>query len=551
MVLADAFLEHRAELVPERLVLVLLAHVLAVGQRFEHGQHALGGALADRLHVAAFLQQLARDVQRQVGRVDDALDEAQVHRHQRLGVVHDEDALDVELHAAALVAVPHVQRRVRRDVEQLRVFAAAFHAVVRVGQRRVRIIGNLFVKIGVLGVGDLALGTRPQRGGLVDGLPLVERLVLGGLAVPLFLLHQDRKGDVVGILGDDGLELPRAQELVLAFAQVQDDVGAALGPGDLLHLEIAGAFRAPAHALLRRQAGAARLDGDAVGHDEARVEAHAELADQRGVLLLVAFQPRHELLRAALGDRAQVRHGLLRRQADAVVTDGERLLFRVEEDAQLEVGGVFQELRVVDGLEAQLVAGVRCVRDQFAQEDFLVRVQRVRDEVQDLLDLGLERESLLFHGMKPDLVWVEGGGRGGNGRYGAAPRPRAGLATETAYCRPTANCGPERGFSSADGATSVPMKTGQKPRRVDPPGGRRAADGHPSVERTCFRMHGAFAAGRAPFFMGARLARARPCPAANASGRFHGRVRGHAIRHVVRTTRRPFRRCRTTTGETP
>ena len=69
-------------------------------------------------------------------RVDHALDEAQVDRHQRLGVVHDEDALDVQLDAAALVAVPQVERRLRRDVEQLRVFAAALDAVVRVGERR-------------------------------------------------------------------------------------------------------------------------------------------------------------------------------------------------------------------------------------------------------------------------------------------------------------------------------------------------------------------------------------------------------------------------------
>ena len=34
--------------------------------------------------------------------------------------------LHVELDAAALLAVPQVERRVRRDVQQLRVFAAAF-----------------------------------------------------------------------------------------------------------------------------------------------------------------------------------------------------------------------------------------------------------------------------------------------------------------------------------------------------------------------------------------------------------------------------------------
>ena len=51
----------------------------------------------------------------------------------------------------------------------------------------------------------------------------------------------------------------------------------------------------------------------------------------------------------------------------------------------------FVQLGLVERLEAQLVAGVGGVRDHLAEEDLLVRVQRVGDEVQDLLDLGLER----------------------------------------------------------------------------------------------------------------------------------------------------------------
>ena len=52
---------------------------------------------------------------------------------------------------------------------------------------------------------------------------------------------------------------------------------------------------------------------------------------------------------------------------------------------------------MVQRLEAQLVAGVRRIRDQLAQEDLLVRVQRVGDEVQDLLDFGLKGQGLFFH----------------------------------------------------------------------------------------------------------------------------------------------------------
>ncbi len=167
---------------------------------------------------------------------------------------------------------------------------------------------------------------------------------------------------------------------------------------DRLDLELAGAFAAPAHAFFRLAAPARRdSHGDAVGDDEAGVEADAELADQVGVLLLVALQLRHELARAALGDGAQVRHRLLGAHADAVVADGQRLRLLVEEHADLEVGRVLAQRGVVQRLEAQLVAGVGGVGDQLAQEDLLVRVQRVGDEVQDLLDLGLEGKGLLGH----------------------------------------------------------------------------------------------------------------------------------------------------------
>ena len=140
----------------------------------------------------------------------------------------------------------------------------------------------------------------------------------------------------------------------------------------------------------RPMAGAARLHRDAVGDDETAVEAHAELADEVGVLLLVALELRHELARAALGDGAQVRHGFVGAHADAVVADRQRLGVGVEGHPNLEVRRVFVQRRIVERLETQLVTGVRCVGNQLTQEDLLVGVQRVRDEVQDLLDLGLE-----------------------------------------------------------------------------------------------------------------------------------------------------------------
>ena len=55
------------------------------------------------------------------------------------------------------------------------------------------------------------------------------------------------------------------------------------------------------------RAGAARQHLDAVGHDEGRIEADAELADELRVLLLVAGELLEELGGAGLGDGAEVR----------------------------------------------------------------------------------------------------------------------------------------------------------------------------------------------------------------------------------------------------
>ena len=165
-VLAHAFLEHAPELGPEPGVLVLVA-----GELLQQAEHPLRAAGADRVDVAAVLQDLARHVERQVGRVDHAAHEAQVGRQEVLGVVHDEDAPHVELEAVALLPVPEVERRLRREVEELRVLLAALDPVVRPGERRLEVVRDVLVELDVLLVLDLALGPRPQRARLVDRSP--------------------------------------------------------------------------------------------------------------------------------------------------------------------------------------------------------------------------------------------------------------------------------------------------------------------------------------------------------------------------------------------
>ncbi len=153
--------------------------------------------------------------------------------------------------------------------------------------------------------------------------------------------------------------------------------------------EIAFAARGPAHAFACGQAGAARGHFHFVGNDEGAVEADAELADQLRILLLVAGQLAQEVAGAGLGNRAQVGDGFGAAHANAVVVDGDGVGGGIE-DAHAQFAVAFQQRRLGQGLEAQLVGGVGGVGDQLAEEDFLVGVQRVDHQLQQLLDFGLE-----------------------------------------------------------------------------------------------------------------------------------------------------------------
>src|SRR2546425_1442535 len=398
-VLAHPLLQDAPEFPPETRVLVLLI----LGEVFEQAEDALGAAGADRLDVAALLQDLARDVERQVVRVDHAAHEAQVRRQQLLGVVHDEDAPHVELEAPALVPVPQVEGRARGNVEQLHVLLPALDAVVRVGERRVRVVRHVLVELLVLLLADLRFRPRPQGARLVDRLILVGDFLRRLLLVPPHLLHHDRDRDVIGILPDDLLQLPVREQLGLALAKGQDDVGAA----PFLRRRFDGVFTAPvphvtmpAHRLAGRESRAARQERNAVGDDEGRIEAHAELPDQPRVLRLVAGERLEELARPGLGDGSDVVDDLLTRHADAVVRHREGPSLLVEGNADLEVGvGAVQGVPG-KGLEAQLVGRVGGVRYQLPQEDLLVAVQGVDHEVEQLLDFGLEAQGLFGRGRR-------------------------------------------------------------------------------------------------------------------------------------------------------
>ena len=153
-------------------------------------------------------------------------------------------------------------------------------------------------------------------------------------------------------------------------------------------LDLVGALAdgIPAHRL---GVGALGQHGDAVGDDESGIEADAELADELRVLRGIPAQALEKFLRAGTRDGAEIVDHLIAAHADAVVLDGQGARGGVRYQRHRERIGA-EERGIGERLEAQLLARIRGIRDQLAQKNLLVRVERMNDEPQDLLGLGLE-----------------------------------------------------------------------------------------------------------------------------------------------------------------
>ena len=242
-------------------------------------------------------------------------------------------------------------------------------------------------------------------------------------------------------------------------------------------------------------AGPARHHLDALRNHEGRVEADAELADQPGceavlsilpfrIVLSVAALRLGHLLDEGLGagarDGAEVVDQLLAVHADAVVGHHQHAVFAVGLDGYRERGIVAQQLGLRDRRVAQLVAGVRCVRDQLPQEYLLVAIERVGHEAEQFADLGLERVTLPVRFRHRSLRFARP-----RGRFGAlyVTTLRGRFKPGRARFRGTggSNC-PRIGCQSGDVARN-------RPQSVEGPARKRYSSASScSPSRTCSRM---------------------------------------------------------------
>ena len=155
------------------------------------------------------------------------------------------------------------------------------------------------------------------------------------------------------------------QKLVVFLGQFHGHGGAALR-----------ALR-PAHGL-RAVFPTEGVDGNLVGHHERGIESQAEMPDDAAVFAFRRLILLEEFFRARERDLRDVLAHFVRRHADAVVGNAKRALLLVRHDVH---GIIFLGLRLAAGREHFVFRdGVASVRNDFAQENVLVRIQPFFDD---------------------------------------------------------------------------------------------------------------------------------------------------------------------------
>merc|ERR1719284_752368 len=189
-VLVDAELEVLRERLVELLVLVVV-----LGELVEELDALLDEVLLDDLEDLVLLQRLARDVERQVLRVNDAFDKLEELGHEVLAVVHDEDAAHVQLDVVELLlaaALEHVEWRAARHKEHGLELELALDREVLNGGVVFPVVGERLVERRVLLLRHLLRLAHPDRLLPVEVIPLVRDLLdLLGLLLLLRLLLVD------------------------------------------------------------------------------------------------------------------------------------------------------------------------------------------------------------------------------------------------------------------------------------------------------------------------------------------------------------------------
>ncbi len=204
-------------------------------------EDAAGEPLSNLHDVPILLEHLARDIERQVGRVHDPANESEPGFEKVFAALRDHDRFGVELETVDDGAGPEVEGDQGGDEEQRTVFEPPLGLERERLERLCPVMRNVTVELGVLLLADLRRRPRPDRPHGVEH-PVLDhgfrRRPFDDLpfGVPLDLgpLHRADYGvgDEVGVAFDDvsknqGIGIVVETRVFVHFFEVQRDRGAA------------------------------------------------------------------------------------------------------------------------------------------------------------------------------------------------------------------------------------------------------------------------------------------------------------------------------------
>ena len=341
---------------------------------FEAFDDALRQHAVQFLNQRRVLQRFAGNVQRNVRGIDDALHEAQPFREQVFRLRIDEHLAAVERNFRRRAPEAHrlgIVRREKQDgIDRQRRVRGKMQPVLRL----VPGAALEFVEVLVFLLADFAFAFQPKR------LHRVE----------LFAVELQRERDVFRIALQHVLRLVFFGEILEFLLQPDHELRAARERLARRLDRVAAVPVARPAQRLALFAPRAREELHFLGDHEHGEKPDAELPDQVLVPAAVFLQFPQKFLRSRMRNRAEVFDELLARHPDAGIRDRQRSRLLVRRNVDFEralrlENAFFRQLRV-----AHFFQRVARVGNQLAQKNVFVLVNRVRDDVEHLLDFRLK-----------------------------------------------------------------------------------------------------------------------------------------------------------------
>ena len=326
------------------------------------------------LNVRVALQVTSRYVQRDVRRVDHAVQQGQELRHDPFDRIGHEHLIRIELYFVLLnlEIVPYL-----REIKDTGQVERIVDVQVNVEQR---ILGHRIerpVKLHVILLGNVGRLFRPQRIGRVDNVVLVGIHVFTVFPL-LFFAESDRHGQEAAIFLQYLPDPRLVGEFLAVFAQVQDYVRTATTfRRSLLHRVFGRSVAGPVHrfgTLLVRTSH----DLDLVGNHESGIEPQSEMPYNR--LVFIFFQ---KFFGARKSDLVDIFVDLFGRHADPQIGNRQYPFVGIERYADRQIAQF--PLEFAHRCERfQLLGGVYAVRNQLAQKNFMIGIEKFFNNRKDI-----------------------------------------------------------------------------------------------------------------------------------------------------------------------